>query len=118
MTYLLYKLPLMSRGELYQNAKLSSLIWNTWDDNVFKNIWNDCPDITQKSYLQLKNNSNNIQWHVILGGDYVFGTGEGEDSIYNLETRDGLWDDENFKIKNYGEGWLGMANRGKFITLF
>ncbi len=42
------------------------------------------------------------------GGDIANQDGTGEDSALG-----GLWDDENFILKNYGAGWLGMANRGQ-----
>ncbi|XP_071957472.1 uncharacterized protein [Antedon mediterranea] len=44
---------------------------------------------------------------MIQGGDFLQGNGYGFTSIYGE-----VFDDENFKLKNYGAGWVGMANKG------
>ncbi|XP_033119735.1 peptidyl-prolyl cis-trans isomerase B-like [Anneissia japonica] len=44
---------------------------------------------------------------MIQGGDFLEGNGYGFTSIYGE-----VFDDENFKLKNYGAGWVGMANKG------
>ena len=78
-------------------SKLSALSLHT----VMHNLCN----INYVAFIQSK---VDLSITYILAGDIIKGDGTGSISIYG-ET----FDDENFLLNHYDEGWVSMANNGK-----
>ncbi|KAI5737600.1 hypothetical protein M8J76_014992 [Diaphorina citri] len=63
-------------------------------------------EVTEQMYFDLNYNGFH-EGRIIVGGDVVYNDGRGSISIYGDK-----FDDENFKIKHTGAGFVSMANSG------
>lgn len=73
----------------------SYCVWNVWQHDKILN--------TKPAWWHRQFSS--------VGGDFTRGDGTGGRSIYGER-----FEDENFKLKHYGAGWLSMANAVSWIV--
>lgn len=56
-------------------------------------------------FFEQRTTLKTLNHRLFVGGDFTRGDGTGGRSIYGER-----FEDENFKLKHYGAGWLSMAN--------